>query len=47
VLRHFVPDIGEHDVFVCGPDNWTEVVISSARRAGVPAERIHTERFAW
>jgi ferredoxin-NADP reductase len=46
-LRHLVPDIGEHDVFICGPDPWTEAVVTSARRAGVPAERIHTERFAW
>jgi predicted ferric reductase len=47
VLRHFVPDIDEHDVFVCGPDAWTEAVITSARRAGVPAERVHSERFGW
>jgi predicted ferric reductase len=46
-LRHLVPDIGEHDVFVCGPDPWTEAVVTSARRAGVAAEQIHTERFAW
>jgi predicted ferric reductase len=46
-LGHLVPDIGEHDVFICGPDAWTEAVVTSARRAGVPAERIHTERFAW
>jgi predicted ferric reductase len=47
VLRHLVPDIAEHDVFVCGPDSWTEAVIASARRAGVPAARIHFERFGW
>jgi predicted ferric reductase len=47
VLRHFVPDIAEHDVFVCGPDGWTETVTASAARAGVPAARIHSERFSW
>jgi predicted ferric reductase len=47
VLRHLVPDIAEHDVFVCGPGRWTEAVIGSARRAGVPAGRIHFERFGW
>ena len=47
VLRHFVPDIAEHDVFVCGPDSWTEVVTASAARAGVPAGHIHSERFSW
>jgi ferredoxin-NADP reductase len=46
-LRNLVPDINEHDVFICGPDAWTEAVIASARRAGVPAEHVHTERFAW
>jgi ferredoxin-NADP reductase len=46
-LLYLVPDINEHDVFICGPDAWTEAVIASARRAGVPAEQVHTERFAW
>lgn len=36
VLRHLVPDIAEHDVYVCGPDAWTEAVIDTARRAGCP-----------
>jgi ferredoxin-NADP reductase len=47
VLRHFVPDIAEHDVFACGPDGWIEAVVTSAGRAGVPAGQLHTERFAW
>ncbi|MGW5718642.1 ferredoxin reductase family protein [Amycolatopsis sp. NPDC003865] len=47
VLRHLVPDIAEHDVYVCGPDAWTGAVLGSARRAGVPADRVHAERFAW
>ncbi|WP_410574748.1 ferric reductase-like transmembrane domain-containing protein [Amycolatopsis sp. cmx-4-61] len=47
VLRHLVPDIAEHDVFVCGPDAWAQAVLASARRAGVPADRVHSERFGW
>ncbi|WP_370961607.1 ferric reductase-like transmembrane domain-containing protein [Amycolatopsis sp. cg9] len=47
VLRHLVPDIAGHDVYVCGPDAWTGAVLDSARRAGVPADRVHAERFAW
>ncbi|MEV6639372.1 ferric reductase-like transmembrane domain-containing protein [Amycolatopsis sp. NPDC051371] len=47
VLRHLVPDIAEHDVYVCGPGAWTEAVLDSARRAGVPADRVHSERFGW
>ncbi len=47
VLRHLVPDIADHDVYVCGPAAWTDAVLGSARRAGVPADRVHAERFAW
>ncbi|GLY38229.1 oxidoreductase [Amycolatopsis sp. NBRC 101858] len=47
VLRHLVPDIAEHDLYVCGPDAWTGAVLDTARRAGVPADRVHAERFAW
>jgi ferredoxin-NADP reductase len=47
VLRHLVPDIADHDVYVCGPDAWTVAVLDSARRAGVPADRVHAERFGW
>ncbi len=46
-LRRIVPDISEHDVYICGPDEWTAAVVASARRAGVADEQIHTERFAW
>ncbi|GII23010.1 ferredoxin reductase family protein [Planosporangium mesophilum] len=46
-LRHLVPDIARHDVFVCGPDPWMESVVRAARRATVPADRIHLERFTW
>jgi predicted ferric reductase len=47
VLRRLVPDIADHDVYVCGPDAWTEAVLDSARRAGVPDGRVHSERFGW
>jgi predicted ferric reductase len=47
VLRHLVPDIADHDVYVCGPAAWTEAVLDSARRAGVPDGRVHSERFGW
>jgi predicted ferric reductase len=46
-LRHLVPDIARHDVFVCGPDSWMEAVLTAARRARVPGDRIHLERFTW
>ena len=35
------------DVYVCGPDGFTSAVAAAARAAGVPAERIHHESFAF
>jgi predicted ferric reductase len=46
-LRHLVPDIAGHDVYICGPDSWMDAAQRAARRARVPAERIHVERFSW
>nr|WP_208406654.1 ferredoxin reductase family protein [Amycolatopsis granulosa] len=46
-LRHWVPDIAERDVYVCGPGPWAAAVRRAALAAGVPAERLHTENFAW
>jgi predicted ferric reductase len=46
-LRDLVPDITSHDVFICGPNRWMESVAVAARRAGVPDEQIHLERFTW
>ena len=46
-LRHLVPDVATHDVFVCGAEpGWTPPATPRSR-AGVPAEHIHLERFAW
>ncbi|BFU44401.1 ferric reductase-like transmembrane domain-containing protein [Krasilnikovia sp. MM14-A1004] len=46
-LRQIAADIDRHHVYVCGPDPWTDAVRAAARAAGVPADRIHTEQFAW
>lgn len=46
-LRTVVPDVAEREVFVCGPDSWMDAVLEATRGAGVPAERVHAERFAW
>jgi predicted ferric reductase len=46
-LSAVVPGIERHQVYVCGPDEWTSAVVHDTRAAGVPAERLHTERFAW
>jgi len=46
-LRQIAPDIAAHHLYICGPDAWTEAVRTAARGADVPANRLHTERFAW
>ena len=46
-LRQLVPDIAEHDVYLCGAATWMDAAATAARECGVPAERIHTERFSW
>jgi ferredoxin-NADP reductase len=46
-LRQIAPDIARSHVYVCGPDAWTEAARAAARRAGVEADRLHTEQFSW
>ena len=46
-LRQLVPDIREHDVYLCGAQEWMDAAKDAAMKAGVPAERIHSERFGW
>lgn len=41
------PDLLESDLFVCGPQSWTDLVVRDARAAGLPEEQIHAERFDW
>ncbi len=47
VLRRLVPDVGQHDVYLCGPVPWTEALSASLASAGVPAPQLHTEHFTW
>jgi ferredoxin-NADP reductase/DMSO/TMAO reductase YedYZ heme-binding membrane subunit len=46
-LRQLVPDVANHDVFVCGRPGWTAAVERAAIGAGVPAKHVHIERFAF
>ncbi|MGI5239862.1 ferredoxin reductase family protein [Dactylosporangium sp. CA-139066] len=46
-LRRWVPGIREHHVFVCGPDAWMRAASAAVLDAGVPPQRLHTERFNW
>ncbi|MFG2137502.1 ferric reductase-like transmembrane domain-containing protein [Streptomyces sp. NPDC048650] len=46
-LRHLVPDLPEHDVYLCGPPGMTRSATAALRRAGVPGSRIHAEHFTF
>jgi predicted ferric reductase len=46
-LRHLVPDIASLDVFVCGPEAWTDAALAALRQAGVPDAQVHVERFTY
>jgi predicted ferric reductase len=47
VLRQISPYVARHDVYICGPTGWMDAARAAAGAAGVPAARIHLERFAW
>ena len=44
-LRHNVPDLAAHDVYICGPAGMTDTVVRSLRGAKVPRRHIHRESF--
>jgi predicted ferric reductase len=46
-LRHLVPDLRRHEVYLCGPPVWMDLVRRSLRKAGVRRQSIHDERFSW
>lgn len=46
-LAQMIPDLVHRDVFVCGPDAWSEPVVSDLRAAGAAPEAIHLEKFTW
>ena len=46
-LLHWVPDIAERDVYVCGPEPWADLVRSHPGGRGLPADHLHLETFAW
>jgi ferredoxin-NADP reductase len=44
-LTELVPSLPGCDVYVCGPKDFTDAVLSSAKLAGVTPDRIHHESF--
>jgi predicted ferric reductase len=45
-LASTFPHLLESDLYVCGPQAWTDLVVRDARLAGVPEHQIHQERFS-
>jgi predicted ferric reductase len=46
-LRQLVPDVANHDVFICGSPGWMDAAEQAVTGAGVPGEHIHIERFTY
>jgi predicted ferric reductase len=46
-LTYWVPDIAERDVYICGPEAWTDAVRRTAEAAGVRPAQVHIEKFRW
>jgi predicted ferric reductase len=46
-LARLVPDIGDHDVYVCGPVPMMQTVEQALRSIGLPRRQVHAERFAY
>jgi len=46
-IQSAFPDLQDSDLYVCGPQSWTDLVIRDARAAGLPEQQIHVERFDW
>jgi predicted ferric reductase len=45
-LRELVPDIGERDVYICGPVAMIDYIVPNLRTAKVAPKHLHVERFA-
>ena len=46
-LRRLIPHLTRRDVYLCGPPRMADAVRNSLREAGLPAECLHEERFAF
>ena len=45
VLKHNIPDLAQHDVYLCGPTGMTAATGAALLAAGVPRRHIHHESF--
>lgn len=44
-IEAFVRDTGDADVYICGPNEFMEIVRSALSSAGLPGDRVHVEHF--
>jgi len=47
VLDEIAPELVDGDVYICGPEGFTDHVITAVERLGVQPEQIHHEAFAF
>jgi ferredoxin-NADP reductase len=46
-LMELLPDVREHDVYLCGPPGMTDLAHEALAAAGVPRRNVHHESFAF
>ncbi len=46
-LRQLVPDVADHDVYLCGAEAWMAAARAAVLGAGVPEDAVHVEHFSW
>jgi predicted ferric reductase len=46
-LRRLVPDLADRDLYICGPNAFSEGIVAAALKLGVQRDRIHQEEFAF
>ena len=46
-LRRLVPDLADHEVYLCGPDELVRRLARDVRKAGVARNGIHFESFTF
>jgi predicted ferric reductase len=46
-LRRLIPDVADHEAYLCGPPPWMNAARTTLREAGLRSDHIHIEEFAW
>ena len=46
-IKRYEPRFADSDVYVCGPESLIQDVISAAKSAGIPKNRVHHEAFLY